>query len=66
MKPYFNNFRNKLDEQILALAGKGGAIGATFYPIDVTDYLVELVGIKHVALGSARAPKYPHTQKDRK
>jgi membrane dipeptidase len=60
------NPRNKTDEQILALADKGGVSGATLYPpllsagykselndfLNVIDYLVCLVGIDHVAIGS--------------
>lgn len=61
-----NSRRNKTDEQISALAKKSGVIGATLYPpllaseyksglgdyLDVIDYLVKLVGVDHVALGS--------------
>ncbi len=58
--------RNKTDEQLKFLASKGGVVGANIYPpflprgydstlddfVDVIDYLVELVGIDHVAIGS--------------
>lgn len=65
--------RNKTDEQILALAEKGGVIGATLYPpllprgygsslndfLDVIDYLVELAGVDHVAVGSDFTEEQP-------
>ena len=68
-----DNPRNKTDEQILALVEKGGVIGATLYPpllatkdrstlneyLDMIDYLVELAGIEHVALGSDFTEKQP-------
>jgi membrane dipeptidase len=68
-----NNLRNKTDEQILALADKGGVIGATLYPpllsagykselndfLNVIDYLVSLVGIDHVAVGSDLTENQP-------
>lgn len=58
--------RNKTDEQIRAVAGRGGVIGATAFPlflsagseatiedlVDVVDYLVQLVGVDHVGIGS--------------
>lgn len=58
--------RNKSDEAILSLAKRGGVIGATQFPllvtdqypatlsdyIDIIDYLVNLVGIDHVGLGT--------------
>jgi len=58
--------RNKSDDAIKALAKKGGVIGATLFPpflpagndstiedfIDVIEYLVEMVGIDHVAIGT--------------
>ncbi len=58
--------RNKPDDAIKALAKKGGVIGATPFPpflpagndatiadfIDVVEYLAEMVGIDHVAVGS--------------
>ena len=58
--------RNKPDDAIKALAKKGGVIGATVFPpflpagkdstigdfIDVIEYLVEMVGIDHVAIGT--------------
>lgn len=58
--------RNKPDDAIKALAKKGGVIGATVFPLflpagkdstiedfmDVIDYLVEMVGIDHVAIGT--------------
>lgn len=58
--------RNKTDEQIKAVAAKGGVVGATVFPpflpsgddstisefIDVIDYLVDLIGLDHVAIGT--------------
>jgi len=58
--------RNKTDEQIKALVSKGGVIGANIFPpflaagseatiedvVDEIDYLVDLVGIDHVAIGT--------------
>ena len=57
--------RNITDEQIKAVAGTGGLVGAVGYPafvsgaprptldefIDHIDYMVQLAGIDHVALG---------------
>jgi len=65
--------RNKTDEQIMALAEKGGVVGATLYPpllpngyesslndfLDVIDYLVKLVGTDHVAVGSDFTEEQP-------
>jgi membrane dipeptidase len=61
-----NHPRNKTDEQIKALAKKGGVIGANVFPpflstgskatmkevIDAIDYLVALVGMDHVGIGT--------------
>jgi membrane dipeptidase len=58
--------RNKTDDAIQALVKKGGIIGATVFPVflpagnhstvsdfvDVVDYLVKMVGIDHVAVGT--------------
>jgi membrane dipeptidase len=58
--------RNKTDDQIKALARKGGVIGANAFPpflaagsksvmkdfIDAIDYLVQRVGIDHVSIGT--------------
>jgi len=58
--------RNKTDDAIKALVKKGGIIGATVFPVflpagnnstvsdfvDVVDYLVKMVGIDHVAVGT--------------
>ncbi|MBI3942874.1 MAG: membrane dipeptidase, partial [Chloroflexi bacterium] len=60
------NPRNKTDEQLLAVARKGGVIGANIFPpflakgsqatiedfVDAIDYMVRLVGIDHVAIGT--------------
>jgi membrane dipeptidase len=61
-----NHVRNKPNDAIKALAKKGGVIGATVFPpflpagkdstiedfMDVIEYLVEMVGIDHVAIGT--------------
>ena len=58
--------RNKTDEQLLALVKKGGLVGANIFPpflaagskstledfVDVIDYLVKVVGIDHVSIGT--------------
>jgi membrane dipeptidase len=58
--------RNKTDDAIKALVKKGGVIGATVFPaflpagnnstikdfVDVVDYLVKMVGIDHLAIGT--------------
>lgn len=66
-RKFNNHHRNKTDEQIIALAEKGGVIGLTAWtPIsmvkkgvrpnvenfmDFVDYVVKLVGVDHVAFG---------------
>ncbi|MFH1525368.1 MAG: membrane dipeptidase [Bacteroidota bacterium] len=62
-----NRYRNLYDWQIQDIANSGGVIGIVFYPpflgansnsvdietvIDHIDYIVNLVGINHVSLGS--------------
>ena len=61
----FPHPRNKSDEAIRACAAKGGVIGALSFPmmltqklpatlddyVDAIDYLVQLVGVDHVAIG---------------
>lgn len=58
--------RNKPDDALKAVAANGGVVGATVFPpflpsgnestiddfIDVIDYLVDLIGIEHVAIGT--------------
>lgn len=58
--------RNKPDDVLKAVAAKGGVVGATVFPpflpsgnestiedfIDVIDYLVDLIGVDHVAIGT--------------
>jgi membrane dipeptidase len=58
--------RNKTNEEIRGVAKRGGVIGANIFPaflpsgnraaiddyIDVIDYLVEMIGIDHVAVGT--------------
>ncbi len=57
--------RNKTDEQLKALAAKGGVVGANAFPwflaagsqatlsdfLDTVDYMVKLIGIDHVGIG---------------
>lgn len=62
-----NHYRNLTDDQIQAIAQSGGVIGVVFYPYFLSyssssvnistviahiDYIVDLVGIDYVALGS--------------
>lgn len=60
-----NHPRNLTDEQLVALASKGGVIQIVFYPgflgdgpittrniVDHIDYVVKIAGIDHVGLGS--------------
>ncbi len=65
-KSLWDHPRNKTDDQIKSLAKRGGVIGANIFPaflpsgnnatikeyIDVIDYLVKMVGIEHVAIGT--------------
>lgn len=55
--------RNLTDEQLRALAARGGVVGVNFYPLftggptlrhvlNHIDYLVKVMGVDHVALGS--------------
>ena len=58
--------RTKTDEELMLLAQKGGVVGASSYPaflaskgratladfLDVIDYLVKLLGVNHVAIGT--------------
>ncbi|MBC8440359.1 MAG: membrane dipeptidase [Deltaproteobacteria bacterium] len=58
--------RNKPDEALMAVAEKGGVVGATIFPpflpagnkstlndfIDVIDYLADMIGYDHVAVGT--------------
>lgn len=62
----FDHPRNKTDEAIRKLVDRGGVIGANAFPrffpngfettleeyLDAIDYLVELAGIDHVAIGT--------------
>ncbi len=66
VKALRNHYRNLSDDQIRAIAATGGVIGVIFYPPFLTsnysasintviahiDYIVNLVGVDHVALGS--------------
>jgi membrane dipeptidase len=55
--------RNLTDEQLRAIAARGGVVGVNFYPeflgeatlervLDHIDHMVKVMGIDHVALGS--------------
>lgn len=59
------HYRNLYDEQIYAIAQTGGVIGVPFYPyflgsgnintsdvVDHINYIVDLVGVEHVGIGS--------------
>jgi membrane dipeptidase len=75
-----NHHRNKTDEQITALAEKGGVIGLTGWsPItmvkkgvrptledfmDLIDYVVKLIGIDHVAFGLDLTPNWDYDRAD--
>jgi len=61
----YDHYRNLYDDQIIAIANSGGVIGVVFYHwflsgsnrdisqvVDHIDYIKNLVGIDHVALGS--------------
>ncbi|MBU1098324.1 MAG: membrane dipeptidase [Bacteroidetes bacterium] len=67
VRSIMNHYRNLYDDQIIAIAKSGGVIGVVFYPpflgtnssavnintvIDHIDYIVDLVGVDYVALGS--------------
>ena len=61
-----DHYRNLYDDQIIKIANSGGVIGVVFYPPFLTDgrtasigtvikhinYIVDLAGIDHVAVGS--------------
>lgn len=75
-----NHHRNKTDEQMIALAEKGGVIGLTGWsPItmvkkgvrptledfmDLIDYVVKLIGIDHVAFGLDLTPNWDYDRAD--
>jgi membrane dipeptidase len=61
----YDHYRNLNDDQLIAIANSGGVIGVVFYHwflsgsnrdisqvVDHIDYIKNLVGIDHVALGS--------------
>ncbi|MCP4644444.1 MAG: peptidase M19 [bacterium] len=66
VKALHDHPRNKTDDQIRAVAAKGGVFGATFWPVflkngyastlsdyvDTIDYAVQLVGPEHVSVAS--------------
>ena len=65
-KSLYDHPRNKPDEALIAVAEKGGVVGATIFPpflaagnkstlndfIDVIDYLADMIGYDHVAVGT--------------
>lgn len=78
---FCRNPRNKSDEQIKALAGKGGVIGmltwsrlcevkdgvrpTVEYYLDFVDYVVKLVGIDHVGIGTDFEPMWTREDFDK-
>ena len=62
----FNHYRNKTDEQLKAVAAKGGVVGANAVAdflaawkdatlsdyIDTIDYMVNLIGVDHIGIGT--------------
>lgn len=74
-KGLINHVRNKTDEQIKALAAKGGVMGVNAWSrlcevkkgvrptfedfLDMIDYMVKLVGSDHVSLGLDMTPFWP-------
>lgn len=72
-KSLWDHPRNKADDQIKSVAKRGGVIGANIFPaflpsgndatikeyIDVIDYLVEMVGVEHVAVGTDFVEEQP-------
>jgi len=79
-RKFNKHHRNKTDEQIIALAEKGGVIGLTAWtPIsmvkqgvrpnledfmDFVDYVVKLVGVNHVAFGLDLNPGWEYDRSD--
>lgn len=75
-----NHHRNKTDEQIQALAEKGGVIGLTAWTpismvkkgvrptledfLDFIDYVVKLVGPEHVGFGLDLTPNWDYNRAD--
>jgi len=69
-----NHIRNKTDEQMLALAEKGGVIGLTAYSpwarmkkgvrpnlgdfLDLMEYVIKLIGVDHVGFGRDLSPQW--------
>ncbi|MDP2926467.1 MAG: dipeptidase [Nanoarchaeota archaeon] len=72
-REFCNNKRNKTNETLLALRDKGGIIGAMRFPLTLTgkyytdlddyldsiDYLVNLLGIDYVGIGTDFMEKMP-------
>ena len=69
-----NEMRNKTDEQMLALAEKGGVIGLTAWSpwdrmkkgvrptledfLDLMEYVIKLIGVDHVGFGLDLSPHW--------
>ncbi|MBW2308944.1 MAG: dipeptidase [Deltaproteobacteria bacterium] len=75
----FAHPRNKSDDLLKAIAAKGGVVGANLIPsflksgvkstlddfVDVIDYLVNLIGIDHVGIGTDFPIEQPESFYDR-
>jgi len=73
-----DHIRNKSDEQIKALAEKGGVMGVVNYApftdikknrrpttsefVDVIEYVIDLVGLEHVGIGLDFTPTWTETE----
>jgi membrane dipeptidase len=71
-KALCDHYRNKTDEQLKALASRGGVVGLTAYSpisrtqkdkrptlkdfLDFVDYVVTLIGVEHVGFGLDHSP----------
>ena len=70
-----NSPRNKTDEAIRRLVARGGVVGVNAFPhffpkrfesglddyIDSIDYLVQMIGVDHVAIGTDFCMEQPHS-----
>ena len=78
VKTLCGHVRNKTDEQIAAMAEKGGVIGIVSYSpfadiknnrvpamsefLDIVEYVVDLAGIEHVGIGLDFTPTWTETE----